>query len=426
METLSLNSSGPMVELLQSVLKKLDFYTGSIDGVYGNQTYLAVRRYQRNFGLTIDGVVGATTWDSLAPYLNGYTSYIIQAGDTYSTIATQFNTTVNAIQYANPNLDPSNLSIGTNLIVPFGEIVPTDIQYSYPILQLNLSALKKVYPFLSTGRIGYSVLGNSLSYVRIGNGSKEIFYSASIHANEWITSVVLMKFIEDFCMAYVNQTPIYDRNAESLFNRVSLYLVPMCNPDGVNLVTGSLSPDTIPYRNTRRIANNYPDIPFPSGWKANIVGTDLNLQFPAGWENAREIKFAQGYTSPAPRDYVGASPLLQPEARALYHFTLAHNFTLILAYHTQGEVIYWRFQDYLPPNSRQIGEQFSQSSGYELEDTPPNSSFAGYKDWFIQTYNRPGYTIEAGLGENPLPISQFDKIYHDNIGILTLGMEISP
>ena len=45
----------------------------------------------------------------------------------------------------------------------------------------------------------------------------------------------------------------------------------------------------------------------------------------------------------------------------------------------------------------------------------------GYKDWFIQTYNSPGYTIEAGLGENPLPISQFDKIYKDNIWLSILG-----
>ena len=57
-----------------------------------------------------------------------------------------------------------------------------------------------------------------------------------------------------------------------------------------------------------------------------------------------------------------------------------------------------------------------------MADTPYNSSFAGYKDWFIQEYNRPGYTIEAGLGENPLPISQFDNIYEKNIGILVLGM----
>lgn len=86
-----------------------------------------------------------------------------------------------------------------------------------------------------------------------------------------------------------------------------------------------------------------------------------------------------------------------PEARAVYNFTLEHDFKLILAYHSQGEVIYWKFQDYLPPHSEYIGKQFEASSGYLLDFTPPESSWAGYKDWFIQTYNRPGYTIEVGL-----------------------------
>ena len=149
---------------------------------------------------------------------------------------------------------------------------------------------------------------------------------------------------------------------------------------------------------------------------------DLNLQFPAGWENAKQIKYAQGFNKPAPRDFVGYSPLTEPESLAIYNFTLSHNFRLILAYHTQGEVIYWQFQNYNPPDSLAIGKIFANVSGYSLEETPYNSSFAGYKDWFIQTYNRPGYTIEAGLGENPLPISQFDKIYNDNLGILTLGL----
>ncbi|MFR8104092.1 MAG: M14 family zinc carboxypeptidase [Clostridia bacterium] len=146
------------------------------------------------------------------------------------------------------------------------------------------------------------------------------------------------------------------------------------------------------------------------------------MQYPAGWENAREIKFAQGFTSPAPRDFVGPSPLSAPESIAVYNFTVTHNFRLILAYHSQGEVIYWRFLDYNPPDSRYIGEEFARVSGYTLEDTPYSSSFAGYKDWFIQTYNRPGYTIEVGRGENPLPISQFNQIYRDNIDILGLGM----
>ena len=149
---------------------------------------------------------------------------------------------------------------------------------------------------------------------------------------------------------------------------------------------------------------------------------DLNLQFPAGWENAKEIKYSQGFNKLAPRDFVGEGPLTEPESLAVYNFTLKHNFRIVIAYHTQGEEIYWKFQDFNPPNSEYIGRQFAASSGYLLADTPYNSSFAGYKDWFIQDYNRPGYTIEAGLGQNPLPISQFNNIYEKNIGILVLGL----
>ena len=148
---------------------------------------------------------------------------------------------------------------------------------------------------------------------------------------------------------------------------------------------------------------------------------DLNLQFPAGWEQARQIKYSQGFTLPAPRDFVGYGPLTEPESLAVYNFTLQHNFSLVIAYHTQGEVIYWQFQNYTPANSLYIGQQFARASGYSLEETPYNSSFAGYKDWFIQNYNRPGYTVEVGSGINPLPTSQFNQIYRNNLGILVLG-----
>lgn len=121
------------------------------------------------------------------------------------------------------------------------------------------------------------------------------------------------------------------------------------------------------------------------------------MQFPAKWQEAKRIKYSQGFTKPAPRDFVGEGPLTQPEALALYNFTLTHNFSLTISYHTQGKEIYWQFLDYNPPEARQIGEQFAKVSGYTLAQVPYTSSFAGYKDWFIQEYNKPGYTIEAGI-----------------------------
>lgn len=125
-------------------------------------------------------------------------------------------------------------------------------------------------------------------------------------------------------------------------------------------------------------------------WKLiNLTGVDLNLQFPAGWENAKEIKYAQGFNKPAPRDFVGFGPLTEPEALAIYDFTLSHNFDLIISYHTQGQEIYWNFQNINPPRGYEIGTYFANSSGYLLADVPYNSSFAGFKDWFILNFNRP-------------------------------------
>lgn len=117
-------------------------------------------------------------------------------------------------------------------------IVYTDRFYTTDLLYSNIRDLLSTYPFLQVETIGNSVLRNPIHYIKIGRGSKQVFYSASIHANESITTNVLMKFIEDFCIAYSNNGNIYGNNAREIFRNTSIYIIPMCNPDGVNLVNG--------------------------------------------------------------------------------------------------------------------------------------------------------------------------------------------
>ena len=118
---------------------------------------------------------------------------------------------------------------------------------------------------------------------------------------------------------------------------------------------------------------------------------------------------------------LGPEPFSEPESRAMGEYTRNNDFALTLAYHTQGEIIFWKFLNFNVPGAYDIALRFSEVSGYSPELTPINSGYAGYKDWFIQDFSKPGYTIEAGRGSNPLPISQFPQIYKDNIGILILG-----
>ena len=159
-------------------------------------------------------------------------------------------------------------------------IVPTDIQYTSGILQNNVEVLKNRYNFLKTGTIGYSVLGKPIPYIRIGSGPNEVMYSGSIHANEWITSVVLMKFVENFCKAYEKNETIYGYNAKEIFNKSSIYIIPMINPDGVDLVTGAITKNTGKYNQFKDISLKFPNIPFPSGWKANFNGESfINFHF---------------------------------------------------------------------------------------------------------------------------------------------------
>ncbi|SFA38040.1 g-D-glutamyl-meso-diaminopimelate peptidase [Parageobacillus thermantarcticus] len=286
--------------------------------------------------------------------------------------------------------------------------------YDFFALKQDIEALCRCYPFMRTRAVGYSVLGLPLIEIQIGQGPIRVHLNGSFHANEWITSAIIMTFLNDYLLAVTNGKTLRGHHMLDYYQKVTLSAVPMVNPDGVNLVLHG-PPRQEPHR-SEVVRMNGGSADF-SQWKANIRGVDLNNQFPAKWEVERARKIPK---APAPRDFPGFAPLTEPEAKAMAALTEESDFDMIVAFHTQGKEIYWGYEGLEPPCAEKTAMEFAKTSGYQA--VKYIDSHAGYRDWFIQTWKRRGYTVELGEGVNPLPMEQFTEIYEDSLGIFLAAL----
>jgi len=207
--------------------------------------------------------------------------------------------------------------------------------------------------------------------------------------------------LEDHLAQMSNPTSSEHNERIATYNEASLYIIPMVNPDGVELVINGPSDQN----RESVIAINRGSTDFQD-WKANIAGVDLNDQFPAGWELEKERTMV---TAPSPRDFPGDAPLDQPESIAMAEIAEQVPFNLMFALHTQGAEFYWGYEGLEPEISEEYAEVFSELSGYR--SVRYVDSHAGYKDWFIAEFREAGFTFELGRGVNPLPLDQFPEIY---------------
>lgn len=290
--------------------------------------------------------------------------------------------------------------------------------YTYDALTREIARLKNSYPdVITSGKIGDSLCGRALHRLSLGRGSTRIFYNGAHHGMEWLTAALLMRFAED-CAAAVKQKQLFRGvNLCDILDEVTLEIVPMVNPDGVELAARGLSEDNPNYRNLLSISGGN-----VSRWQANNRGVDLNHNYNALWQQSKAAEQENGILGPGPTRYSGTAPESEPESRAVADFTRREDFDLVIAFHSQGQVIYWDFNGEVPPRGQEIAEYFTSISPYTLDKTEGIASYGGYKDWFIHTFHKPGYTVEIGLGENPLPPEQFGQIYEDTLGILLGGM----
>lgn len=295
--------------------------------------------------------------------------------------------------------------------------------YNYEVLKDDIGLILRDFPDVEVGSIGNSVWGNKLYYIRIGNGKNKILYNGAHHGMEWITSAMLMRFVREFLTAKKNGKSMRGFAIDAICKRTSLYVVPMVNPDGVRLATEGL-PRSLSQTEKQTLLRMNGSSDF-SQWQANANGVDLNHNYDAMWQKSKALEREYGIYSAGPTRFSGKYPECQPESHALAEFTRSRNFSMTIAFHSQGKVIYQGFLGEFPPRSTAIAKAFTKISPYRIDETDGIASYGGYKDWFVSKFNKPGYTIEVGEGRNPLPIEQLPKIYAETLPIMLGAMTVS-
>lgn len=280
--------------------------------------------------------------------------------------------------------------------------VPPD----YAALCRELAFLKKRYPFIKCGSIGKSVLGKELFTLEFGSSDNKVLYAAAFHGMEWITTLLLLNFARDLCYAMENHTSIAGIPVYRSLLTHGICLIPCVNPDGVDIMLHGPEAAGCYAPLVQEASGGY-----TGAWQANARGVDLNHNFNAGWCALKRLENAAGITEPAPTRYGGAAPESEPESFAIASFCRRVCFRHATAFHSQGEEIYYDYGVHTPKASRAMAEKMAELSGYRVSRPEGLASMGGFKDWFIDCLHRPAFTVEVGMGQNPLPAADIESIY---------------
>lgn len=283
--------------------------------------------------------------------------------------------------------------------------------YDYRQLREDIDKLSGKCPFIENSIIGYSVMKNPIHCIKLGDGDIKIFINCAHHGLEYLTSAFIMRFLREYGAAITAGSDFFGYDAKELRRHITLYVVPMVNPDGVDIAVNGLD-ITNPYH--QKLISLVGIHSFNRVWQANVRGVDINHNYNAGW---RVVK-----TRPSSTQYAGPYSESEPETKAMVDFIRKMDFDMLLAFHSQGGEIYYDFDGMQAENSLKIAEKMAEASGYAVSVPEGAASFGGCKDWFIKEFGKAGFTIEIGHGKNPLPLSMLNEVYEENAKLILTSM----
>ena len=264
--------------------------------------------------------------------------------------------------------------------------------YTYEQMCADINALRIKYPeLISASVLGQSVEGRDIPVFRLGKGDREIIICATMHAREYFCTGFVMYMSEQYCKSYYEDRWYAGLSYREILDNVCFVIVPMLNPDGVNLAQNGIENaeqreklEQMELVDTGR--NGY------YAWKANINGVDLNRNWPYYWAEDAEVK------SPASANYNGTAPTTEPEVIAMKKLIDETPFCMLCSFHISGQVIYWidssnseeMYNTFSPIISR-----FARSIGYTKMYREDVSEFGGFMVNYARAmYQKPCFTVE--------------------------------
>lgn len=265
------------------------------------------------------------------------------------------------------------------------------------------------YPFLSVTGLGTSILGKSIPVLILGRGERHLLYVGAHHGMEWITSALLLRFVNEFCEFYKAGKTVYRVSLPTFWEQFTIHVIPMLNPDGVDYQIHGVSRENPLYARILGMNGGSDDF---SHWQANARGVDLNHNYDVGFAEYKRLEQENKIPCGAPTRYSGQQPESEPEVSALCNYIRFHTpLRLVLTFHTQGEEIFYKSQGKVLPGTSASVKKFANLCGYRLSEADGLASYGGLTDWCIGKCDVPAMTMECGRGVNPLPISDFFPIY---------------
>ncbi|MBO7249917.1 MAG: peptidase M14 [Clostridia bacterium] len=290
-------------------------------------------------------------------------------------------------------------------------IMTYDRALDHALMMEYINELSERYPFLGVTSLGTSIFERSIPVLSIGEGERALLYVGAHHGMEWISSILLLRFVNELCEMIKGKSRIFSYDPKYLLATRTIYIIPMLNPDGVEYQINGVSKDNPLYERLLKMNGKSTDF---SHWQANGRGVDLNHNYDCGFSEYKRIEEGLGIFDGAPTRFSGSMPESEPEVASLCNFLRFNdNIEMILTLHTQGEEIYYTGGGEVLPRSRAVASALARLSGYKLSVPEGPAAYGGLTDWAITKLKRLCFTVECGRGENPLPLSDYFSIYSE-------------